>query len=247
MRYFLEIAYKGTHYAGFQVQHNKTTIQGELDKFISTVFNEPVSTMGAGRTDSGVHAVQSYVHFDAENAVPDQFLKRVNSLLPHDIVIKKLIEVAPDAHARFDAVERSYKYYLHYDKDAFLYDRSFFFPFLPLDFEKIEAATKLLPSFKDFAPLSKRNDQVKTTFCDIYEARWETLEDNSGLVFYISANRFLRGMVRRIVGALLMIGKGKITVEEFEKAMQQKKSLRINISVPPQGLFLHSVKYPFIK
>ena len=246
MRYFIEVAYRGTNYSGWQIQKNKFSIQAELNDAVSTVFNEKIACTGAGRTDTGVHAIQSYAHFDALNEIPEGFLKRVNSLLPPDIAIRKLMLVHSDAHARYDATERSYKYYLHYDKDPFLFDKSFFFPYLPLDLEKVYAATDLLLEFKDFAPLSKRNNQVKTTLCDIYKAKWETIPDDKGLIFHISANRFLRGMVRRIVGALLMIGKEKITIEEFKLAMQQKKPLRINISVPPQGLFLNSVKYPYI-
>lgn len=246
MRYFIEIAYKGTGYAGWQMQKNKPTIQGTINEALSTVCNTAINITGAGRTDSGVHCLQTFAHFDVDTGLPEKMLYRANKLLPKDIAIRNLIHVAPDAHARFDAISRSYSYYIHATKNPMLADRSFFFPFLPLDLKAMEKATALLTSFKDYKPLSKYNKDLKTTLCDVFNAEWETNSAKQTLVFCITANRFLHGMVRRIVGALLMIGQGKITIEEFKQAMEKGRALRLNISVPPQGLFLCEVKYPYL-
>lgn len=247
MRYFIEIAYKGTQYAGWQVQKNKPTIQGILNAALSTILNSSISCIGAGRTDSGVHCLQTFAHFDTADFVPVDFIPRMNKLIPKDIAVKNIYTVHPEAHARFDAISRSYEYHIHFEKDPMKQDLSFLFPFPPLDIEAMKKATNLLTTFEDYKSLSKLNKDLKTTLCKIHNAHWETKQGGTDLIFYISANRFLRNMVRRIVGAMLMIGKGKISIEEFKQVMELKKSFRINISVPPQGLYLTEVKYPFIQ
>ena len=248
-RYFLEIAYRGTKYHGWQVQPKQVTVQKMVDHTLSTVFNEPIHVQGCGRTDTGVHASQFFLHFDATKAIPDNFLYRSNKFLPKDIAIKRLISDVPaDAHARFDATYRAYHYFVHFQKDPFLFDQSFFFPWRPLDFETMQQAAKMLLDYNEFRMFCKSGHSSKTTLCNIFETQFTMDEANNRLVFKIAANRFLRGMVRRVMGCLLMMGKGKITMTEFKDVMDNQKPQfeNMNISVPPQGLFLSEVRYNYL-
>lgn len=245
MRYFLEISFKGTHYAGWQLQPDQRSIQGTIEEVLSRMFNHPIRIHGAGRTDAGVHAHQIFAHFDAPKALPQQFLRGLNQLLPNDIAVRQAIPVHEDAHARYDATARSYRYFIHHHNDPMLYDRSFFFPF-EIDLEVMQQAAKILTGEKDFAPLSRHNPDLKHTRCTIHLAHWETLPDTSQLVFHISANRFLHHMVRRIVGALLHMGVGKLSLEEWQRTLEKGAPLPINKTIPPQGLFLWSVQYPYL-
>jgi len=241
-RYFLELAYDGTKYCGWQMQPRKVTVQSTIDDALSTIWNEPIQSMGCGRTDSGVHASQFFVHFDVEQAnIPENFLHRINKFLPKDIAIRDIYEC--DLHARYDATYRAYDYFIHFEKNPFLNPHSFFFPWLPLDFEKMRKAAALLKTYREFAPFEKSNSASKTSLCQLYESRLVIDELGGRMHYHVAANRFLRGMVRRIVGALMAVGKDKLSLEEFQKVLQSQGTFSINKSAPAQGLYLCEVRY----
>ena len=244
-RYFIETAYKGTNYHGYQIQKNKLSVQERIEKAISTVLNTPIVTKGSSRTDAGVHARQNFAHFDTDIELPEDFLYRINTLFPHDIVVKRIIPVNEEQHARFSATSRSYEYYIHYEKDPFLEEFSYRYFLGKPDIEKMNQAAKYLLKYEDFSCFCKAKTDVKTKICDIRYAKWEIAEDEK-MVFYISADRFLRGMVRAVVGTLLRVGTGKYTIQEFEDIIKSKNRSRADFSPPPQGLFLTRVEYPFI-
>ncbi len=239
-RYFLEVSYKGTNYSGFQVQENANSIQAEVQKAFSIYFREQIEMTGSSRTDTGVHALQNFFHFDFPLKIPDQALYNINSILPRDIVALKLHPVHPRAHCRFDAGSREYKYYVYRDKDPFLNDRAFYYPY-PLDMEKLQAAAEIITGFTDFSSFSKRNSQVKNFLCTIYQSNW-SLENNC-LAYQVQANRFLRGMVRGLVGTMLQVGRGKISLAQFESIIQNRDAGQADFSVPGHGLFLARVNY----
>lgn len=245
MRYFLEISFKGTSYAGWQVQPDQPSIQGEVEGVLGKIFDQHIPVTGAGRTDAGVHAHQIFAHFDAPKPLPERPFKALNQMLPPDISVQRIIPVAEDAHARYDATARSYRYFIHKQKDPMLYDRSFFFPF-EIDLPSMQQAASLLLGEKDFAPLSRHNPDLKHTRCTIQSAHWEVFSDTSQYVFHITANRFLHNMVRRIVGGLLHIGVGKMRLEDWQRTLDQGTALPLNKTIPPQGLFLWSVQYPYL-
>lgn len=240
-RYFLEVAYKGTQYSGFQIQENATSIQQEVEKALAVFFRTPFSLTGSSRTDGGVHALQNYFHFDYEGIINDRNLYNINAILPPDIVLKDIFPVAADAHCRFDALAREYRYYVYRRKDPFLEDRAFFFPYT-LDRAKMDAAAALIPTHQDFTAFSKRSTQVKTFLCSIQESVWYQEQDQ--LVYRVRANRFLRGMVRGLVGTMLQVGRGRIGVSEFESIIQGRDNQQADFSVPGHGLFLFRVYYP---
>lgn len=240
-RYFLEVAYKGTQYSGFQIQENATSIQQEVEKALAVFFREAFSLTGSSRTDGGVHALQNYFHFDYEDVISKRNLYNINAILPPDIVLKDVYPVAPDAHCRFDALSREYRYYVYRTKDPFREDRAFFFPYT-LDRAKMDAAAAILLTYQDFTAFSKRSTQVKTFLCTIHESAWYQEEDC--LVYRVRANRFLRGMVRGLVGTMLQVGRGRISVEEFEAVIQGRDNQQADFSVPGHGLFLFRVYYP---
>lgn len=255
-RYFLEVFYKGTHYSGFQVQHNANTVQSEIEKAMNTLFRLPsqeegelVKLTSSSRTDAGVHALQNFFHFDT--AVPvsrwrdigdeARFLYKMNAVLPEDIVVRRLLPVADDAHSRFDAVSREYKYFIYQKKDPFLKDRAYFFPY-KVDVTKLNEAAAVVREYEDFTSFSKRNTQVKTFICRITESEW--VWENGCLVYHVMGNRFLRGMVRALTATMLRVGRGKMTVEDFHAVIRAKDCTRAYFSVPAHGLFLVSVAYP---
>jgi tRNA pseudouridine38-40 synthase len=241
-RYFLEVSYKGTNYSGFQIQHNTgKTIQAELEKAFLTLQRNRVTLTGSSRTDAGVHALQNFFHFDYENTIHTQFIYKMNAILPDDIVVKNLIPVKDNAHCRFDAISREYKYFIFRHKDPFLRDRAFYFPY-KLDIEKLNKAAGIIKEYKDFTSFSKRNTQARTFISDILETGW--LFENDCIVYHVIANRFLRGMVRALTGTMLKIGRGKMTLEEFRTVICAKDCTKANFSVPSDGLFLVSVNYP---
>lgn len=247
-RFFLEIAYDGTAYHGWQTQPNAISVQEKLNHALHTFLREGIETIGAGRTDTGVHAKQLYVHFDSGNKVlvdnPMRALQAINALLPFDISVQRILEVAPDAHARFDATERSYAYHLHHKKNPFLINKSWLLRDIP-DIEKMNEAAKLLLGTKDFECFSKSNTQVFTNICTIKEARWE--QNGDQFVFHITADRFLRNMVRAIVGTLLEIGvKGK-PISYIQEVLASKNRSKAGVSVPAHGLYLTRVIYPYIQ
>ncbi|MBL0136587.1 MAG: tRNA pseudouridine(38-40) synthase TruA [Chitinophagaceae bacterium] len=241
IRYFLEVAYLGTHYAGFQVQPNAITIQSEIEKAFGVFFRKPVSLTGSSRTDTGVHARQNFFHFDWEEEINPAVVYNLNALLPGSIVIRQLIVMPPEAHSRFDATSREYRYYIALRKDPFLQDRSYFYPFT-LDKEKLQAAAAKVKEYEDFTSFSKKGSQAKTMQCRILQSDWE--EEEGCLVYKVEANRFLRGMVRGLTGTMLQVGRGKLSVADFEGIIRLKDATRADFSVPGQGLFLQKVNYP---
>jgi tRNA pseudouridine38-40 synthase len=240
-RYFLELAYKGTRYSGFQIQDNATSIQQEVEKALGVFFRTAFTLTGSSRTDTGVHAAQNFFHFDYEGVIEQRVLYNINAILPPDIALKNIYPVAPDAHCRFDAISREYRYHIYREKDPFLVDRAWFYPYT-LDRDRLKAAANLVPGFEDFTSFAKRNTQVKTFLCTIHESYWE--EEENGLVYRVKANRFLRGMVRGLVGTMLQVGRGKLSVEEFAGILQKRDNQLADFSAPGHGLFLYRVYFP---
>lgn len=244
-RYFLEIAYEGTAYHGWQLQPNAISVQAVVEKALATLLRQRVRCVGCGRTDSGVHATQFFLHFDVQDPIEDKqhFVFKLNNVLPKDIAAYELLPVAPKSHARFDASERAYSYHIHQRKDPFLQGRSTYC-IHHLDLAAMQAACDKLLAVKDFASFCKAGADVKTTLCDLKEARWE--KQGHRLIFHIRADRFLRNMVRAIVGTLMDVGKGRISVEEFEEIVARKDRSAAGTSVAAHGLYLSEVNYPFL-
>jgi tRNA pseudouridine38-40 synthase len=238
-RYFIELSYKGTAYSGFQVQENAVTIQSEVEKAFGVLQRNPVVLTGSSRTDAGVHALQNFFHFDYEGEINPRFVYKMNAILPADIVVKEVYAMPADAHSRFQAVGREYKYRIHRFKDPFLKDVSYFFPY-KLDMERMQEAATMIREQKNFYAFSKTNSQVNNFDCIIKESRWE--REGDSLVYQVQANRFLRGMVRLITGSLLKVGRHKISLEDFEKLFSE--NVRAGYSVPAHGLFLSKVIFP---
>jgi len=242
VRYFLDISYKGTNYSGWQVQLNANTVQAELNTALSTLLKNLIETLGSGRTDAGVHAHQQIAHSDTDEILqPEDFLYKLNSLLPKDIAIRGLQGVKDEAHARFDATSRSYRYFIHNRKEPFVLNSSYFFH-PTLDFDLIREAIDILKIQKDFESFSKVHTEVNNFNCDIFDARWELT--SNGFVFYIRANRFLRGMVRALVGTLLDIGQQRTSIDQLKEILKSKNRSEAGRSVPPDGLYLDSIQYP---
>ncbi len=245
-RYFLKLSYNGTNYHGWQVQENTPkTVQQVVNDSLSMLLNETIETMGCGRTDSGVHAKEFYAHFDSEKndlqIDPRLWLYKFNLVLPHDIAIQKIIQVKQDANARFNALSRTYEYIINRKKNPFLIDKAYYL-YGELNVKLMNEAIKELFSHNDFSCFSKTRTQVKTNICKIIKAEWK--EENDLLVFTITANRFLRNMVRAIVGTMIEIGQGKISLEEFKKIIEGKNRSDAGFSVPAYGLYLKNVEYP---
>lgn len=241
-RYFLDISYKGTNYHGWQIQPNAHTVQAEIQSCLSKVLRQDVSIMGSGRTDTGVHAIQQVAHFEVESELDcDDLAYKLNSILPEDISINNCRLVKSESHARFDASERAYKYYVNKKKSPFVTGLSYYFKEdLNIDLMN-EAASKLLGG-QDFESFSRVKTEVNNFICTITKAEW--FKQNDQLVFHVRANRFLRGMVRALVGTLIEVGRGKLKVEEFVNIIDSKNRRVAGRAVPPHGLFLTEVKYP---
>ncbi|MFD2033658.1 tRNA pseudouridine(38-40) synthase TruA [Belliella marina] len=241
-RYFLEIAYKGTHYHGWQFQNNAVSVQETIEKAISILLRTTVSIVGSGRTDTGVHASQQFAHFDFVGDLDEfDFLKKINSLLPRDIAIYSLKEVKAEAHSRFDAQWRSYVYKITLRKTPFEGELSWHY-FRPLDLEKMNEAAALLVPHQDFECFSKVKTDVSHFGCKIKEAYWE--QNGHELLFHITANRFLRGMVRAIVGTLADVGEGKLSKSGFQAVLDSRDRNQAGSSAPAKGLYLCQVSYP---
>jgi len=240
-RYFLEVSYKGSAYSGFQSQLNANTIQAEVERAFKILHKKEATLVGSSRTDAGVHARQNYFHFDFPGKLPHQFVYKMNAILPGDIVVRKLVPVNDDAHCRFDAISRTYLYYIYQQKDPFLRDRAYYFPY-KLQIEKMLNAAELLKQFKDFASFSKRKTQVKTFDCNIYRSEWEMHENI--FLYRVTANRFLRGMVKGLVATMLLIGRNKISLDEFVSIIESRNCERANFAAPSHALFLESVNFP---
>lgn len=257
MRYFLNISYNGTNFNGWQSQPNAIGVQSVIEKALSTVLRQTTPITGAGRTDAGVHAREMWAHFDHDIEIDDKkkFLQSVNGLCGPDISINGLTSIHPDAHARFDASKRTYKYFISFSKDPFQY------PFCfkssgPLDIDEMNLGAKILFETSDFTSFAKLHSDSKTNICKVSEAIWRNIRDDNealdfigglkdGIVFTISADRFLRNMVRAIVGTLLEIGCKRLSISEFKEIIDRKDRCSAGVSMPAKGLFLWKVDYPF--
>lgn len=245
MRYFIHFSYFGKHYHGWQVQPNATSVQGELTKALSLLLKSEIEIIGAGRTDSGVHAKEMYAHFDFNNEINSkELIKKLNSFLPKDIAVFDIFRVNDDAHARFDASRRTYEYHIHLQKDAFREDFSWYF-YKNLDVQRMNKASEVLLKYIDFQCFSKSNTDVFTYNCNIVEAFWK--KEGNQLVFTVSADRFLRNMVRAIVGTLIGVGLHKVSIEQFEEIIKSKNRSKAGFSVPAHGLYLTKIEYPFLE
>jgi tRNA pseudouridine38-40 synthase len=244
-RYFLELCYDGATFGGFQIQNNVDTIQGAVQAAMKTLYREDIELTGASRTDAGVHALQNFFHFDTDIAITQKQVYNLNAILPNTIVIKAIYEVPPTAHCRFDATTRSYIYKLHTQKDPFLEGRSWYYPF-PIDFNLLNQATQTLLNFTHYESFSKKNTSVNTFECSVSKALWQV--EGTNLYFHIDSNRFLRGMIRGLVGTLLQVGRGQITVEEWMDIVASNNEQRVDFSTPAYGLYLSAIQYPdFLK
>ena len=243
-RYFIWFAYNGARYHGWQVQPNGNSVQAELEKALATLLRTTVPTTGAGRTDAGVHASCMVAHFDLDRDIDcDQLTYKLNRLLPYDIAVSRIKPVEPDMHARFSAVARTYHYYIHTAKDPFCTFSSCRLHY-QLDFDAMNRAAAVLLQTADFASFCKSHADVKTTLCQVSEAEWQQVGTNQWR-FVITANRFLRNMVRAVVGTLIDVGRGRISVEEFRQIVAEKKRTSAGESMPGHALYLVDVRYPF--
>lgn len=241
-RYFIEVSYRGTNFSGFQVQSNAVSIQSEIEKAFLVLFKKAFSLTGSSRTDRGVHAVQNYFHFDTDIAsvIEDRKMYNLNAILPDDIVVKRIFKVADTAHSRFDAIRREYLYHIYSRKDPFLKDRAFYYPY-NLDIKVLNKAAAILMKHADFTSFSKRNTQVNNFMCTLSVSEW--FQRDQVLVYNVAGNRFLRGMVKGLVGTMLLAGKGKISLDDFEQIILSRNCTKADFSVPPHGLFLNKVIY----
>ena len=241
MRYFVELSYDGNPFVGWQRQPAGDSVQSCLEDALSILFRKPLSIVGAGRTDAGVHAHQLFAHVDLDEHVDKDLTFRLNKLLPKEIAVRNIIAVTQDAHARFDAVSRIYRYHITTQKNPFLQKRSYQFA-KPLDLDLMNQAAKILIDHKNFKCFSKSKTDVKTYVCDIQQVHWQ--QNGSELVFFIQANRFLRNMVRAIVGTLIEVGLRKISISDFEAILASRDRSQAGYSVPAHGLYLEKVNYP---
>lgn len=243
MRYFIFLAYDGTNYHGWQIQPNARSVQGEIQRCLSTILRRETPIVGAGRTDTGVHARRMAAHFDSEDSIDClQTAFRLNRILPPDISIERIISVDNSLHARFSATSRTYHYYIHTKKCPFNRGYSLETHY-NLDFDMMNKAGEYLLSVKDFAAFCKAGSDVKTTLCDVRTAKW--VEESPGnWYFEITADRFLRNMVRAVVGTLVDVGRGRLSMEDFKAVVESKKRTEARESMPAHALFLENVEYP---
>ena len=241
LRYFIEVAYKGTLFSGFQTQDNAVTIQSKVEEALLTIYKKDFQLTCSSRTDTGVHALQNFFHLDTETELNLKQVYNLNAVLPNDIVIKQISLVESDKHARFSATHRQYKYYITRERNPFLTETAWFYPY-NLDIDALKQAADVLLTYSDFTTFSKRNTQVKTFLCHISISRW--YYENECLVYEVKANRFLRGMVRGLVGTMLKVGRGLISVDDFKQIIEAKDCTKANFNTPANGLFLVKVTYP---
>jgi tRNA pseudouridine38-40 synthase len=241
-RYFLSLAYDGSKYHGWQIQPNATTVQEVLNDALSKITGNNMDTIGAGRTDTGVHARFFVVHFEVDELKfpTDQFIYKLNSILPFDISCFNLVEVEEDMHARFNALSRSYTYHIHQKKDPFKQEYSYFFPF-DLDINLMNEACKIILNHTDFTSFSKLHTDVKTNNCNVMHAKW--IKSGHSILFEIKADRFLRNMVRALVGTLIEVGQKKKSLEQFKAILDAKDRSNAGTSAPAKGLFLDDIFY----
>lgn len=239
-RYYIEVAYNGKLYAGFQKQKNANTIQAEVEKALFTFYRILIPLTGSSRTDAGVHAFQNYFHADMPIPVKEKDTYNLNAILPADIVIKSMKRVAANAHCRFDAISRAYQYVLYQSKNPFLNDRAYYYPYL-LNMGLLQEAAGLLYRYRDFESFAKKHHQAHTTNCEIFLSEWEQQSDC--IIYRVTANRFLRGMVRGLVGTMLRVGRGKYSLDEFQKIIESKNISKTDFSAPAQGLTLVQIHF----
>jgi tRNA pseudouridine38-40 synthase len=239
-RYFIEVSYKGTAYAGFQVQDNAVTVQEMVEVALKVLLKQEVVLTGSSRTDTGVHALQNYFHFDFSGEIDDRKAYNINALLPGDIAVKRVVKMADGAHCRFDAVSREYEYRVYGKKDPFIADRAYYFPYV-VDWDMMIAAAEAVKGYSEFDAFSKRNTQAKTRTCKIMKSEW--VKEGEEMIYRVKANRFLRGMVRGLVGTMLQVGRKKISVERFKEIIERGESKYVDFSVPGSGLCLVRVEY----
>ena len=243
MRYFIWLSYDGTRYHGWQVQPNGVTVQSELQRCLSLLLRQEVNITGAGRTDTGVHARCMAAHFDIDHLSmePSQLAFKLNGLLPQDISIARILPVDKELHARFSAISRTYRYYIHTHKDPFLRQYSLEIHYL-LDYERMNEAGRVLLEYSDFGAFCKAGSDVKTTLCSVTHAQWHQTSPTSWY-FEITANRFLRNMVRAVVGTLIEVGRGRMTLDDFRQVIEGKQRTQAGESMPAKALFLEDVVY----
>jgi tRNA pseudouridine38-40 synthase len=243
-RYFLELSFDGTAYHGWQIQANANGVQGEVNKALSTVLQTECFVTGAGRTDTGVHALQMFCHFDADlkKNDPDKLIYQLNSILPSDIAIKAIMEVKAEANCRFDASSRTYIYKIIQEKNPFYINKAWYHPFA-LDLDAMNRACDLLITYRNFTSFSKTGSEVKTDICDLMDARWT--KSDGIVLFNITADRFLRNMVRAIVGTMVEIGSGKMDLAAFKNVIESLDRSKAGFSAPASGLYLKSITYPY--
>ena len=245
-RYFIEVGYEGTSFCGFQIQDGQETVQSVVSAALQTVFKEPVALTGSSRTDAGVHAKQNFFHFDTEQFITGKHIYSMNAILPPTVVVSNIYAVAPEAHARFDALSRTYTYTVTTKKDPFLIDKAWHFPF-PVSLETLQAMALELPNHQDFEAFSKKNAGNKTNICAIEISNWQIISP-SAFTYTVKSNRFLRGMVRGLVGTMLRIARQSATtkeaVEAFKTVILSKDSSLCDFSTPAKGLVLEIVAYP---
>jgi tRNA pseudouridine38-40 synthase len=239
-RYFIEVAYLGTKYSGLQVQQNANTIQAEIQRALKVFFKKDFELTGSSRTDAGVHALQNFFHFDCDLLIDKAVLYNLNALLHHDIVIKNIFEVAPDAHCRFNATSRTYYYHIHRYKNPFLFETSYYYPFA-LNTDMLHQYASLIKQVENFAAFSKRKTQVNHFLCSIQHSSW--VIENNLWRYEIKANRFLRGMVKALTGTMLQLAKNNVGISEFEKIIESKDCRQADFSPPSKGLFLIEIKF----
>ena len=239
-RYFIEISYKGTNYSGFQIQQNANSIQAEVEKALEIFYKQKMGLTGSSRTDVGVHALQNFFHFDTDVTIKDDAYN-LNAILPDDIVVKGIVKVDDSAHCRFDALSREYHYHIYQQKNPFLQGKAYFVPYT-IDITLLQQAATEIMNHTDFTSFSKRNTDVKTFDCIIYTSEW--IQESDCLIYKVKSNRFLRGMVKGLVGTMLLVGKKKISLENFRAIIEAKDCTKADFSVPPAGLFLAKVAFP---
>jgi tRNA pseudouridine38-40 synthase len=246
-RYFIELSYLGTNYHGWQVQPNSVTIQEKINQSLNTILrNKAIHVVGCGRTDTGVHASEFFAHFDFNILIEDldKLTYKLNRILPFDIAIKKINLVDNDHHARFSASKRTYKYYVNLEKSPFHFNTSLLYPY-ELNIQKLNEAASMILKYSDFESFCKAHSDANNYLCTVSESKWE-IKDHQ-LIYTVSANRFLRNMVRALVGTQLDVGRGYINIEDYKKIIESKKRTNAGKSIAAKGLFLHKIEYPFFK
>lgn len=244
-RYFIELAYRGTDFHGWQIQKNaERTVQSVLNHALSVLLRESVETLGSSRTDAGVHAKHNVAHFTTEKELSDGFVRKLNFILPDDIVVYDIKKVKYNAHARYDAIARYYEYHISFVKNPFNQLFSWYYPYKPLSLELLNEVAAFYKMQKDFASFGKKKSQVKTTLCDIELCEWIYDEQQQLLIYRVKANRFLRGMVRAMVQTAVQIGRGNIPIEHLPEIFASRINTKTDFSAPANGLTLMKVFYP---